>query len=85
MAHLGMHHWPAIDHLPDPMRAKKVAEERRILRDDKILLDANGQRVVWYPPNANDQVRERYQEMTNTNFMAEITAVLTNWGVVTIL
>ena len=85
MAHLGMHHWPAIDHLPDSMRAKKVAEERRILRDDKILLDANGQRVVWYPPDANDQVRKRYQEMKNTNFMAEITAVLTNWGVVTIL
>ena len=92
-----MIHWTAtIDSLPDARRArraKKVAEVRRILRDDKILRDANGQRVIWYPRhalkygnggnNTLDQVRERYQEMINTNSVAEIWAVLTNWGVVT--
>ena len=89
-----MAHWEAtIDSLPDARRrAKKVAEVRRILRDDKILRDANGQRVIWYPRhalkygnggnNTLDQVRERYQEMINTNSVAEIWAVLTNWGVV---
>ena len=59
--------------------------------DDRASVsDPNGQRVVWYPPYANkpgtggnntlDQVRGRYQEMKNTNSMAEIAAVLTNWA-----
>ena len=79
--------------IADALPAEKVAEVRRILRDDKILRDANGQRVIWYPRhalkygnggnNSLDQVRERYQEMKNTNSVAEIWDVLTTWGVVT--
>ena len=87
--------WAAIDSLPARLRAKKVAVERRDLRDSNILRNANGQVVVWYQRDANEpgigedntpeQVRARYQGMKNTNFMAEIRAVMvSNWGVVTI-
>ena len=67
-----------------PVRARGVAPERRDLRDRTILLDANDQVVVWYPPDANEQVRARYSEMKAAKSMAEIRAVMLNWGVVTI-
>lgn len=53
--------------------AKSVAIERRNLRDEKILRDANGA-VVKFVRN----------DMRNTNLMGEIWNVLINWGVVTI-
>ena len=75
--------WAAIDALePRTRRAKRIAVQRRVLRDECTLRDANGEVVPF--DAFNNELREEMKHTNSLTGVGGILAVLVAWGVTTI-